>query len=301
MPTDLSVPRQVRDVLSRHGVWLTKARGQHLLVDREVLQWIVDAAELRPDDEVLEVGPGAGVLTLELSRRAKRVVAIEVDPRLVAVLRETVPAPNVEIVEGDALAVDPGMFFFGRSFKFVANLPYNVATALIRKLLYASPERRPNEMVVMIQREVAQRLAARPGNLSRLGVETQLVADVELLFEVAPESFFPPPDVTSAVVRLRPLGHYRVPPLPNEHRFFQTVEAGFGQKRKQIHNALGSLGAGTERIAEALARAGIDPKRRAETLTLEEWSRLSQALWEQPGEVFEADSDEPAEREAPPT
>jgi 16S rRNA (adenine1518-N6/adenine1519-N6)-dimethyltransferase len=110
-------------------------------------------------------------------------------------------------------------------------------------------------------------------------VETQLVADVEVLFEVGPGAFLPPPEVSSAVVRLRPLERFRVPPLPTERRFFQTVEAGFGQRRKQLHNALGLLGVGTERIAAALAEAGIDGARRAETLTLEEWSRLSGALW----------------------
>jgi 16S rRNA (adenine1518-N6/adenine1519-N6)-dimethyltransferase len=141
------------------------------------------------------------------------------------------------------------------------------------------PVARPVELIVMVQLEVGQRLAARPNDMSLLAVQAQLVADVELLFRVRPASFFPPPAVDSAVLRLRPLPGYRVPPLPNENRFFQTVAAGFSQKRKQVHNALGSLGVGTERIQAALAAAGIAPARRAETLTLEEWSRLSAALW----------------------
>ncbi len=266
-------------MLARHGIWLTRAMGQHLLVDRSVLERIVAAADLGPEDEVLEVGPGAGVLTEALSRQAGRVVAVELDPRLIRVLRETVRAPNVDVIQADALEINPALLFHGQPFKLVSNLPYNVATPLIRKLLYAPPRSRPEEMVVMVQKEVAQRLVARPGEMSRLSVEAQLVADVELLFEVKPESFFPPPEVESAVVRLRPLPEYRVPVLPNERRFFQTVEAAFRQRRKQLHNALGELGVGKERIQSALGAAGIDPMRRAETLSLEEWSRLSAALW----------------------
>lgn len=276
---DLTSPRHVGSILQRHGIWLTKSMGQHLLVDRDALERIVDAAHIRPTDAVLEVGPGAGVLTAELVKRAKRVVAVEVDPRMVGVLRETVPASNLEVVQADALTADIGQLFGGAPFKLVANLPYGVATALLRSLLYAPPERRPAMIVVMIQLEVARRLAAQPGDMSLLAVQAQLVADVELLFALGPEAFFPPPEVRSAVIRVSPLAAPRVPTLPSEQRFFQTVAAGFSQRRKQLHNALGSLGIGTERIQGALGDAGIEPTRRAETLTLEEWARLSSALW----------------------
>jgi len=278
----------VGGLLARHGVRLTREMGQHLLVDRDVLDRIVAAAGVSPETEVLEVGPGVGALTAALSRRARRVVAVELDRRLLAVLRETVPAPNVEVVSGDALAVDLPALFSGRPYRLVANLPYNVATALVRRLLYLPAGRRPEELVVMLQREVARRLAAPPGEMSRLSVEAQLVADVELLFEVGPRSFFPPPEVSSAVVRLRPLPAPRVPTLPTERRFFHTVEAGFRHRRKQLHNALGELGVGSERIGAALEAAGIAASRRAETLTLEEWSRLAAALWT-PGESEEPD------------
>jgi 16S rRNA (adenine1518-N6/adenine1519-N6)-dimethyltransferase len=277
-PIDLTNARQVGDILSQHSIWLTKAMGQHLLVDRTVLDRIVAAADLAPDEAVLEVGPGVGVLTAELVKVAERVVVVELDRRMVRVLRETVPASHLEIVQDDALAVEPADLFGDRPYKVVANLPYGVATALLRKLLYL-PVARPVELIVMVQLEVGQRLAARPNDMSLLAVQAQLVADVDLLFRVRPASFFPPPAVDSAVLRLRPLPGYRVPPLPNENRFFQTVAAGFSQKRKQVHNALGALGVGTERIQAALAAAGIAPARRAETLTLEEWSLLSAALW----------------------
>ncbi len=279
MTIDLSRRKHVANVLHNHGVRLTKAMGQHLLVDRTALEEILGAAALTGEDEVLEVGPGAGVLTAELAQRAKRVVAVELDARLVGVLRETVQSPNVEIVEGDALAVDPAQLFGGRPYKHVANLPYGVATPLLRKLLYATPEHRPSLLVVMVQLEVARRMAARPNDMNVLAVQVQLVADVELLFELPPDAFFPPPAVSSAVVRLRPLPERRVPLLPTEQRFFQTVMAGFSQKRKQLHNSLGSLGVGVDRIQQALESACIVSSRRAETLSLEDWSRLSAALW----------------------
>ena len=278
-PVDLSNPPAVGSLLARHGIWLQKQRGQHLLVNRDILDRIVKAAGLGPESQVLEVGPGIGTLTVALSQVASRVVAIEIDRRMIGVLHETVTAPNVDIVEGDALEIDPGPLFAGYPYVMVANLPYGIATPLIRRLLNAPADRRPTELVVMVQREVARRMAAQPGDLSLLGVAVQLLADVELLFDVPPESFFPPPEVMSSVVRLRPLPGYRVPPLPSETRFFQTVTAGFGNKRKQLHNALGTLGVGTERIVAALAAAQVDTHRRAETLTLAEWSALSAALW----------------------
>jgi 16S rRNA (adenine1518-N6/adenine1519-N6)-dimethyltransferase len=277
---DLTRPRDVRELLNRYGVRLSRELGQHLLVDRDVLQKIVEAADLTPQTEVLEVGPGVGALTAELSRAAGRVVAVELDRRLVDLLRETAPFPNVEVIQGDALQANLPSLFQGRPYSVVANLPYNVATPLIRRLIYAPPQARPDLLVLMVQREVGRRLAAPPGGMSRLSVETQLVADVELLFEIGPQAFLPPPEVSSAVIRMRPLPAPRVPTLPSERRFFQTVEAGFRHRRKQLHNALGDLGVGTERIGSALEETGIAASRRAETLTLEEWSRLAAALWE---------------------
>lgn len=275
---DLTNPRHVQHLLSQKGLWLSKTRGQHLLVDQDVLNRIVTAARLTPDQSVLEVGPGAGVLTRALARVAAEVVAVEVDRRMVELLEETVTAPNVQVVQADALHVALGTLMGGKPYKVVANLPYGIATALIRTLLSAETGR-PDEMVVMVQREVAQRLAAKPGDMSLLAVEVQMLADVKLLFDVGRRSFFPEPDVESAVVRITPLLAPRVPFRPERQRFFQTVAAGFSQKRKQLHNSLGPLGVGTEHIQEALSETGIDPIRRAETLTLEEWSRLSEALW----------------------
>lgn len=320
-PTNLA---QLKPLLAYHGVRLTKRMGQHLLVDRDVLRRIVVAAAVADADEVLEAGPGAGGLTLELAARAKRVVAVELDPRMVAALREVLglcaatltpgfpaaPSPRVlerrrgrtdgaggrtgatvarqqggvvhrvEILQADALQVDPTTLFDRRPYKLVANLPYSIATPLIRRLLYHPHP--PAQLTVMVQKEVAGRLAAQPGE-SRMGVLTvqvQLVADVEPLFDVPPPAFLPPPQVDSAVVQLVPRAAPRVMlgEVPRQ-RFFRTVEAGFGQRRKQLHNALGSLGLGSERIGAALVAAGVAADRRAQTLSLEEWAALARALW----------------------
>jgi 16S rRNA (adenine1518-N6/adenine1519-N6)-dimethyltransferase len=280
VPSDLTNAAAVGRLLSYHGIWLTKSLGQHLLVDRAILERIVGSADLHPDMEVLEIGPGVGVLTAELVKHVRRVVAVEVDPRMARALRTTVPDPILEVVEADAMSVDTSELFGGRPYALVANLPYNVATAIIRRLLALPKPTRPVHMVVMIQREVANRMAALPGDLTALGVEIQIAAAAEVLFEVPPTAFFPAPEVTSAVLRLRPYDEPVVPLLPTPHRFGQLVRAGFAHRRKQLHNALGTLGIGAPRIEAALEAAGITRSRRAETLNLAEWSALSLAIWE---------------------
>jgi 16S rRNA (adenine1518-N6/adenine1519-N6)-dimethyltransferase len=279
VPSDLTNAAAVGRLLSHHGIWLTKSLGQHLLVDRAILDRIVSSANLHPEMEVLEIGPGVGVLTAELVRHVRRVVAVEVDARMARVLRTTVPGPVLEVIEADAMTVNPAELFGGRPYALVANLPYNVATAIIRRLLALPAPVRPVQMVVMIQREVAKRMAAQPGDLTALGVEIQVAAETTVLFEVPPTAFFPAPEVTSAVLRLRPHDEPAVPLVPTPRRFGQLVRSGFAHRRKQLHNALGTLGVGTPRIDAALETAGIARSRRAETLTLAEWSALSRAIW----------------------
>jgi 16S rRNA (adenine1518-N6/adenine1519-N6)-dimethyltransferase len=279
VPSDLTSAAAVGRLLSYHGIWLTKSLGQHLLVDRGILDRIVASADLHPDMEVLEIGPGVGVLTAELVKHVRRVVAVEVDPKMARILRTTVPDAALEVVEADAMTVDTAELFGGRPYALVANLPYNVATAIIRRLLALPIATRPVEMVVMIQREVAYRMAALPGDLTALGVEIQIAAAATVLFEVPPTAFFPAPEVTSAVLRLHPYDTSAVPLVPTPRRFDQLVRSGFAHRRKQLHNALGTLGVGTARIDSALETAGIARSRRAETLTLAEWSALSQAIW----------------------
>jgi 16S rRNA (adenine1518-N6/adenine1519-N6)-dimethyltransferase len=294
-PTD-RLPTSRRDwaaLLDRLGVRPSKGLGQHFLFERGVVQKMVRAAEVGPDDLVLEIGPGLGILTEELLRRARAVVAVELDRRLAAYLAETLaPAPStslracpelaegagprLRIVEGDALSLPiDELIPPGEPFVVVANLPYAVGSAVLRHLL--EPARRPRRLTVMLQAEVAERLVAKPPEMSVLGVAAQFYAAPRIAFRVSPSVFLPPPSVESAVAILdvRP-----EPPLPeSEHpRFFRIVNAGFRHKRKQLANSLVDELALPKPIVIAwLDRAAIDPMRRAQTLAVAEWVTLTRA------------------------
>lgn len=250
--------------------------GQHFLVDRRVLGRILRAAQVTPQDVVIEVGPGQGALTRALARRARRVVAVEVDPRLVAWLRPRLASlSNVEIVEGDILALSPVSLVGGEAYKVVANIPYYITSPILRHFLEAEP--RPRLMVVMVQREVAQALAAPPGKRGLLGLSVQFYSRPQIVGYVPATSFRPPPKVSSAIVRLEV---YPQPPLGvPAARFFQAATAGFTAPRKQLRNSLAQgLGLPPQAIQEGLEGVGIDSHRRPATLTLEEWAKLSQAF-----------------------
>lgn len=268
-----------REVLRRHGLRPRKGLGQNFLVDRRALERIAAAAELGPGDTVLEVGPGVGNLTRLLAAAAGRVIAVELDPQMVAALREELAGlTNVEIVEGDILQVDPGALAQGRPYKVVANLPYYITSAALRHLLEAQPP--PTLLVVTVQREVAQRITAAPGAMSLLAVSVQLYGRPQRVARIPAAAFHPPPKVDSAAVRIDvyPPGERPVR-VEDPGWFFQVARAGFGQRRKQLRNSLSAglhLPAG--QVEGALERAGIDPRRRAETLSLEDWAALAQQL-----------------------
>jgi len=279
-----------RALLRRYGLAPRKALGQNFLSDPALLARIAAGAESGPADTVLEIGAGLGALTQELARRAGKVIAVETDPHLIAVLQDTVGAwPQVRLVHGDILTLDiptllemvapPAPPLWGtrlEHFHVVANLPYYITAAVLRYLLEAPV--RPARLVVTVQREVAERLVAGPGEMSLLAVSVQFYGAPRLLFRIKPGAFYPPPQVESAVVRL---DTYAQPPVPVDDVswFFTVVRAGFAQKRKQLRNTLASaLGRPAAGVEAALCQAGLDPTRRAETLTLEEWARLAQAL-----------------------
>jgi 16S rRNA (adenine1518-N6/adenine1519-N6)-dimethyltransferase len=251
--------------------------GQHFLTNPDILGRIVAAAELVADDVVLEIGPGLGHLTKQLAEAAGEVVAVELDRDLVSALeRELAPFDNVQLVQGDILALDPAELVGERAFKVVANLPYNITSAALRHLLEARVP--PQRIVVTIQREVAERIVARDGKMSLLAVSVHFYGTPELMFRIRPGSFYPPPAVDSAVLRIDWHGQ---PPVSLEERevFFQVVRAGFSQSRKQIRNSLaGGLQLPRERVTQALQAAGIEPRRRAERLSLTDWARLTEAL-----------------------
>ena len=284
---NLSSPAAVAALLKRHDLHPRRRFGQNFLVDANTLAKIITAGALGPGDSVLEIGAGLGVLTRSLAEAVTplgRVVALEIDDNLLPALAETVgELTQVRVVPGDAMALDWPLFLdthfagVGRV-SVVANIPYNITSPLLTTLL--DQRGRFARIVLLVQKEVAARLGAKPGtpDYSSLGVFSQYHAQVETIGIVSRRVFFPPPDVDSAIVRLTP---HAAPPVavPDEPLFFAVVRAAFGQRRKALLNALSgdpALGWDRERAAAALAAAGIDPGRRGETLSLEEFARLAQ-------------------------
>jgi 16S rRNA (adenine1518-N6/adenine1519-N6)-dimethyltransferase len=273
--TDLNPSRELRSTLARFGLRPRKGFGQNFLVDPFVLDRIIAAAELAPDDEVLEVGPGLGVLTRALAERARRVVAIEIDRGMVGALAETLAdRANVQVVEGDALQIEPADLFAG-PYKLVANLPYYITSPLLRHFFEAA--RPPRRMVVMVQREVAERIVAAPGALSLLAVSVQFYGHPRIVGHVPASAFLPAPKVDSAILVIDVLAEPAVAAEPGP--FFKVVSAGFAMPRKQLHNVLPRrIWMPSDAVGPALQAAGIDPMRRAQTLSLEEWARVTREL-----------------------
>jgi 16S rRNA (adenine1518-N6/adenine1519-N6)-dimethyltransferase len=276
-----SLLSRTKTLLRRYDIRAKKGLGQNFLIDSDVLKAIVAAAVLSPQDTVIEVGPGLGILTTELARRAGWVIAIELDERLAEVLKKTLPYDNVVILNEDVLGTDPAILLRGRaprfpsalrSYKVVANLPYYITSPVLRHFLEAPV--RPETMVVMVQKEVAETIVAETGHRSLLSIAVQFYGRPEIVADVPAAAFFPPPEVDSAVVKIDVYPH---PPVEvdNVDGFFRLVKAGFATARKQISNSLShGLGLPKEETLSMLAKAAIDPQRRAETFSLEEWSNL---------------------------
>jgi len=272
--------REARDALAAAGLRPQKRWGQHFLCDPAVARRIVDAAELRPGAAVLEIGPGLGALTDALAARAARLYLVEIDRGLAArLLDRHADRPHVHVLVGDVLALPLETMLEGDDdITVVANLPYNIATPVLFRLL--ALRRRVRRAVVMLQREVAARLAAPPGADARgaLSVMMQTWAEVRVAFGVSRRSFLPPPRVDSAVAVLRLAATPRVP-LRDPATYEAVVRAAFGQRRKMLRNALAALAAARGVDGAALfERAGVDPRARAETLALEDFARLAAAL-----------------------
>lgn len=250
-----------------------KSFGQNFLVDRTVLQRIIEAAEINAGDQVLELGAGTGVLTRELATHARRVVAVELERDMLSLLAETTRNfANVELIERNLLFLDPAEVFDAQPYKLVANLPYYITAPTFRHFLESSNP--PRLLVVMVQHEVAQRIVAGPGDLSLLGVSIQFYGKPKIIAHVPARAFYPAPKVDSAILRVDlkdeiPLTHQE------RDRFFRLVQAGFSERRKQLHNALAhGLHRKNVEVQALLTAAAIDPSRRAETLSIEEWLRL---------------------------
>ncbi|HOF87329.1 MAG TPA: 16S rRNA (adenine(1518)-N(6)/adenine(1519)-N(6))-dimethyltransferase RsmA [Armatimonadota bacterium] len=278
---ELTNPGVLIPLLRRHGFYTRKSLGQHFLISRAALEAIIAACALDDGLPVLEIGPGIGAVTRALAERGAAVTAVELDARAIAVLGETVGGfPAVAIVQGDILTLDVAALLGERSWTVVGNLPYYITTPIIARVLeHAAHIRRA---VFMVQREVADRLAAAPGGKTygALSVFVQVYAAVERVAKVPKGAFLPPPTVDSAVVRLTMRSEPLVPPALRES-FFTLVHAAFGQRRKTLENALanaGILGGERAAVAAALRAAGIDPGRRGETLAIDEYLRLAEQV-----------------------
>lgn len=267
-------PLDVPGLLRRHHLTPRKSLGQNFLIEESFLRKIIAVAEVEQNCEVLEVGAGLGSLTRHLAEAARRVVAVELDQRLMPVLSTVLAGrDNVRLEHGDMLALDPGALMDLDGYLVVANIPYYITSALIRHLLEARVK--PGRLVLTVQREVAERICAEPGEMSLLALSVQVYGKPRPVLRIPAGAFYPPPQVDSSVLRV---DLYPQPLMQGValERFFQLAKAGFSQKRKMLRNALaGGLGWGVEQAESLLRAADIDPRRRAETLSIAEWGRLA--------------------------
>ncbi|MEN8172831.1 MAG: 16S rRNA (adenine(1518)-N(6)/adenine(1519)-N(6))-dimethyltransferase RsmA [Chloroflexota bacterium] len=268
-------PLDIPMLLRQYGLIPDKRLGQNFLIDETALKDVVEAAEVDDDSFVLEVGPGLGSMTRHLAAEAQNVVAVELDKRLLPPLRQVLSSfNNVEIVQGDILDLAPTDLMGQDSYIVAANIPYYITSAIIRHLMDAPVK--PVRVVLTVQVEVAERICAGPGSLSLLALSVQVYGAARITARIPATAFYPAPKVDSAVVRM---DLYDAPRIPEQDLdlFFRLAKAGFGQKRKTLLNALSSGMHWTKgKTKEILALSGIDPQRRAQTLDLEEWKRLTQ-------------------------
>ena len=260
-------------VLKRSGLRADKSFGQNFLQDASALEKIADAAEISGDDCVLEIGPGLGSLTRYLAVSAKEVTTVELDADLLPILRAVLtPYPNVRVVHGDILKLSISELINQPNYIVAANIPYNITSAILRHLLEG--DIKPRRIVLTVQKEVAERICAKPGGLSLLALSVQVYGKPEIVATIPAGSFHPAPKVDSAILRI---DIYDEPLIPSEflNSFFKYIKAGFAQKRKMLRNSLASgLHIPPPQAEALLTSAKIDPMRRAETLSIEEWKGL---------------------------
>ncbi len=268
-------------LLRKHGIRPSKRLGQHFMLAPGALSKVVDAAELSGDETVLEIGAGVGALTVCLARAAQRVVAVEIDARLLPALNEVVKdSPGVLVIQGDILEHDLETLVGEGPYCVVANIPYNITSLLIRRLLEAPQS--PQRLVLTVQREVAERIVATPGQMSLLALSVQLYGSARIMARIPAKCFYPRPKVDSAVLRVD-LHAEALLPMASIPIFFRLARAGFQQKRKQLRNALSSgLRVSAQHVSSMLEMARIHPRARAQELSLDDWARLVEAyaVWE---------------------
>jgi 16S rRNA (adenine1518-N6/adenine1519-N6)-dimethyltransferase len=267
-------PLNSADLLRQHGLRADKRLGQNFLQDPYALEKIVNVAEIRPTDTVLEIGPGLGSLTRYLAAAAQKVIAVELDDRLFPPLEAVIaPYHNIQLVHGNILNVEPNQLIEQQDYLVVANIPYYITSAVIRHLLESQPS--PRRIVLTIQKEVAERICAGPGDMSLLALSVQVYGQARIATHIPAGAFFPAPKVDSSVLVV---DIYPAPVVPANllDTFFLLIKAGFSQKRKKLRNSISAgMRQSTAETEKLLHDADIDPQRRAETLSLEEWGKLS--------------------------
>jgi 16S rRNA (adenine1518-N6/adenine1519-N6)-dimethyltransferase len=263
-----------KEILKKYQAFPIKRLGQNFLIDKNILRKIVEAAELSKEDVILEVGPGVGNLTIELAKKVKKVIAVEKDKRMVEILKENLKNfKNVEIVEGDVREIICTIVKkMAEGYKVVANIPYYLTSHLIRKLLEL--KRKPKLIVLMVQKEVAQRICAKPPKMNLLAVSVQFYAKPQIISFVSKNCFWPRPKVDSAIIKIEPREKKF-----DANLFFKIVKAGFSHPRKQLINNLSrKLKREKEEIKKLLSQLGISPKKRAEELSIEDWMKLTKLI-----------------------
>ena len=267
-------PINVANLLKQYGLHADKRLGQNFLQDPYTLEKIINTAEIRPTDTVLEIGPGLGSLTRYLAAAAQKVITVELDEKLFPPLEAVIaPYHNIQLVHGDILEVEPKELIEQGDYLVVANIPYYVTSAVIRHLLESNLK--PRRIVLTIQKEVAERICAGSGDMSLLALSVQVYGQPHIATHVPAAAFFPTPKVDSSVLAI---DIYPKPVIPIDmlDTFFLLIKAGFSQKRKKLRNSLAAgMRLSTTETEKLLQAADVDPQRRAETLDLEEWGKLS--------------------------
>jgi 16S rRNA (adenine1518-N6/adenine1519-N6)-dimethyltransferase len=271
-------PIHIPRLLKKYGLHPNKRLGQNFLVDDAALRRVMEAAGISGGEVVLEVGPGLGSLTRYLAVEARQVIAVELDANLIPPLREVLSSfDNVTIIQGDILQLNPSELVHEPNYLVAANIPYYITSALIRHLLEAAIQ--PKRIVLTLQKEVATRICASPPEMSLLALSVQVYGNPRIAAKIPAGAFYPPPQVDSAILRI---DLYPTPaiPAPYTETFFRLAKAGFAQKRKTLRNALSAgLGWSKDQTEETLQSVEVDPRRRAETLSLEEWEKLSRQVY----------------------
>jgi 16S rRNA (adenine1518-N6/adenine1519-N6)-dimethyltransferase len=275
---DLTSAKNIKNLFLKYKIQPSKGLGQNFLINKKVLEQILESANLQKDDTILEVGPGVGNLTQELAKRVKKVISVEKDQKMVEILKETLKEfKNVEITKGDILKIGNWELIENwklkiENYKVVANLPYYVTSPVIRKFL--ENEAPPKEMVLMVQKEVAQRICSKPPRMNLLAVSVQFYAKPKILFYVSKKSFWPSPKVDGAILKIS--AFIQCKDSAFNQRFFRIIKAGFSQPRKQLVNNLAkSLKLDKIEIRNWLLKNNIQPTQRAETLRIEDWVILT--------------------------